>query len=67
MNRAFVRRLQVVNYSVDGATTIGPIEDAMRQTIRDKPYTAGEILRLGQMVPAEKVRRDAQQQLRILD
>ena len=53
--------------AVDGATAIGPIEDAMRQTIRDKLYTAGEVLRLEQMVPAESVRRAARQQLRILD
>lgn len=32
-------------------TKIGPLDDAGRSAIRDRLYTAGELLRLGQLTP----------------
>ena len=37
--------------SVNGETKIGPLDDAGRSAIRDRLYTAGELLRLGQLTP----------------
>jgi predicted ATPase len=39
----------VVN--INGETKIGPLDEAGRSAIRDRLYTAGELLRLGQLVP----------------
>jgi len=36
----------------NGETKIGPLEEAGRSAIRDRLYTAGELLRYGQLVPA---------------
>lgn len=44
--------LAVVNRS--GETRIGPMDKAGRTAIRDRLYTAGELLRLGQLEPDEK-------------
>jgi predicted ATPase len=35
----------------DGQTTIGPIEEASRSVIRERLYTVGELLRIGQIAP----------------
>lgn len=37
--------------SINGETKIGPLNEAGRSAIRDRLYTAGELLRLGQLVP----------------
>lgn len=37
--------------SINGETKIGPLDEAGRSAIRDRLYTAGELLRLGQLVP----------------
>ena len=37
--------------SVNGETKIGPLDDAGRSAIRDRLYTAGELLRLGKLTP----------------
>ncbi len=37
--------------SINGETKIGPLDAAGRGAIRDRLYTAGELLRLGQLVP----------------
>lgn len=37
--------------NVSGETKIGPLDDAGRSAIRDRLYTAGELLRLGQLTP----------------
>jgi predicted ATPase len=39
----------VVN--INGETKLGPLDEAGRSAIRDRLYTAGELLRLGQLVP----------------
>lgn len=39
----------VVN--LNGETKIGPLDEAGRSAIRDRLYTAGELLRLGQLAP----------------
>jgi predicted ATPase len=41
--------LGVVN--IDGETKIGPLDEADRSAIRDRLYTAGELLRFGQLEP----------------
>jgi predicted ATPase len=38
--------------SVDGITRIGRLDDAGRGALRDRLYTAGELLRMNQLVPA---------------
>jgi|WetSurMetagenome_2_1015567.scaffolds.fasta_scaffold596627_1 hypothetical protein len=43
--------LAVVNKN--GETKIGPLDQAGKSAIRDRLYTAGELLRLGQMEPDE--------------
>lgn len=45
--------LAVVNRN--GETIIGPLDSAGRTTIRDRLYTAGELLRLNQLEPDEAV------------
>lgn len=45
--------LAVVNRN--GETKIGPPDDAGRSAIKDRLYTAGELLRMNQMEPDEKV------------
>jgi predicted ATPase len=37
--------------SINGETKIGPLDEAGRGAIRDRLYTAGELLRLGQLTP----------------
>ncbi len=44
--------LAVINR--DGETRIGPLDDAGKTAIRDRLYTAGELLRLNQMEPDEE-------------
>lgn len=39
--------------AVDGRTTIGRVDGASRQALRDSLYRAGELLRLGQLEPDE--------------
>ncbi|MBK8869632.1 MAG: AAA family ATPase [Elusimicrobia bacterium] len=45
--------LAVVNRN--GETLIGPLDEAGRSAIRDRLYTAGELLRLNQIEPDDKV------------
>ncbi len=40
--------------SENGETKIGPLEEAGRSAIRDRLYTAGELLRLNQLIPDTK-------------
>lgn len=40
----------------DGVTTIGPVSEVGRQALRDRLFTAGELLRLNQLEPAEDAR-----------
>src|SRR5690606_23815699 len=40
----------------DGVTTIGPVSDVGRQALRDRLFTAGELLRLNQIEPADDAR-----------
>ena len=42
--------------SDDGRTVIGPIDEAGRKTLRDKLFTAGELLRGDQLAPDDKAR-----------
>jgi hypothetical protein len=46
---------------VDGKTTIGRVDAASRQALRDSLYRAGELLRLGQLEPDEASLSDAEQ------
>lgn len=39
--------------SEQGVTRIGPLDEAGRTAIRDRLYTAGELLRMNQLTPAE--------------
>lgn len=36
----------------EGRTSVGPVDDATRSALRDRLYTAGELLRQGQILPA---------------
>lgn len=45
--------LAVINRN--GETLIGPRDDAGRTSIRDRLYTAGELLRINQLMPDEKM------------
>lgn len=47
--------------AVDGKTTIGRVDAASRQALRDSLYRAGELLRLGQLEPDEASLSDAEQ------
>jgi hypothetical protein len=47
--------------AVDGKTTIGRVDAASRQALRDSLYRAGELLRLGQLEPAEESLSNAEQ------
>lgn len=47
--------------SVDGKTTIGPVDAASRNALRDSLYRAGELLRLGQLEPDQTSLSDAEQ------
>jgi hypothetical protein len=42
-----------------GETLMGPVDDAGRSAIRDKLFTVGELLRLGQLNPDEGALHDA--------
>ena len=54
--------------AVDGITSIGPISEAGRATLRDRLFTPGELLRLDQLSPDDKARRLAKGgQLRLFD
>lgn len=56
--------LGVVN--INGETQIGPIDEGGRSTLRDRLYTAGELLRLGQLNPdIEKVKATPSRQLEL--
>ena len=47
--------------AVDGKTTIGRVDPASRQVLRDSLYRAGELLRLGQLEPDEASLSNAEQ------
>ncbi|MBI3977754.1 MAG: AAA family ATPase [Chloroflexi bacterium] len=52
----------------DGATRIGPVDDAGRSVLRDRLYTVGELLRLNQLLPDPKAIPEASgKQLRLFD
>jgi hypothetical protein len=53
----------------EGLTRIGPIDDAGKAAIRQKLFTAGELLRQSQLAPAETVLSDVrhERQLNIFD
>jgi predicted ATPase len=51
-----------------GTTTIGPLDEAGRSALRDRLYTAGELLRLNQLAPDPKALTEASAtQLRLFD
>lgn len=50
-----------------GTTKIGPLHEAGRSAMRDRLYTAGELLRLDQMVPDLKAIEATASQLSLLD
>jgi hypothetical protein len=41
--------------SVNGETKIGPLDEAERSLIRDRLFTAGELLRTGQLEPDREI------------
>jgi predicted ATPase len=47
--------------AADGKTTIGRVDHASRQALRDSLYRAGELLRLGQLEPDEATVSNAEQ------
>lgn len=52
----------------EGATRIGPLDEAGRSALRDRLYTAGELLRLNQLVPDPKISAESSaNQLRLFD
>lgn len=52
--------------SVNGATKIGPLDDVGKSALRDRLYTAGELLSQGQLVPdLEDIEQVPAQQLRL--
>lgn len=44
-------------------TKIGPVDEAARATLRERPYTAGELLRMGQLRPDPVAAQPRQQPL----
>ncbi|MBI1930037.1 AAA family ATPase [Candidatus Poribacteria bacterium] len=52
----------------EGTTKIGPVDEAGRSALRDRLYTAGELLRLNQLAPDPKVVASAMaKQLHLFD
>jgi len=52
----------------EGATTVGPLDEAGRSALHDRLYTAGELLRLNQLVPDPKLSAESStSQLRLFD
>jgi predicted ATPase len=52
----------------DGATLVAPLDDVGRQALHDHLYTAGELLRLNQLLPDPKVvQKLAENQLKLFD
>lgn len=50
-----------------GATTIGPLDEAGKSALRDRLYTAGELLRLNQLTPDPAAKALSGRQLRLFD
>ncbi len=50
-----------------GTTKIGPLDETGRSALRDRLYTAGELLRLNQMMPDPKNVDQVSTQLRLFD
>lgn len=50
-----------------GATTIGPLDEAGKSALRDRLFTAGELLRLNQLAPDPTARELTGRQLRLFD
>ena len=54
--------------SNDGATQIGPLDEAGRSSLRERLYTAGELLRLNQLTPdPSAIPKPSGVQLRLFD
>jgi len=51
----------------EGTTRIGTLDEAGRSALRDKLYTAGELLRLNQLAPDPASRSLTGKQLRLFD
>ncbi len=52
----------------EGVTKIGPVDEVNRSVLRDRLYTAGELLRLNQLTPDREVTSDVKaKQLRLFD
>ena len=50
-----------------GTTRIGPLDETGRSAMRDRLYTAGDLLRLNQITPDPKVTANATTQLHLFD
>ncbi len=52
--------------SEDGETKIGPLNEADRSVVRDRPFTAGELLKQGQLAPdLEAIRQTPPKELEL--
>ncbi len=51
----------------EGMTIIGPLDEAGKSALRDRLYTAGELLRLSQLAPDPAARELTGRQLRLFD
>ena len=52
--------------SEDGQTRIGPLNEADRSLLRDRLFTAGELLKQGQLTPdLEAIRQTPSEQLEL--
>lgn len=52
----------------EGVTAIGPLGDVGRSALKDRLFTAGELLRMGRLEPDDEARRtSSQEQLKLFD
>jgi hypothetical protein len=51
----------------DGVTRVGPIDDAGKDVLRKKLFTAGELLRQNQLAPAESADTNDERQMKLFE
>jgi predicted ATPase len=63
-----IREEHLLAVSADrGETIIGPVNAAVRSALRDRLYSTGELLRMGQLEPDKEIAAETSRQMKLFD
>lgn len=68
LDRSDIDDQELLAVSADrGVTTLGPVTEGVRSALRDRLFSAGELLRMNQLEPSAEARSISAKQLRLFD